>query len=78
MRHTFATWSLAAGMSIFTLARRMGTSVQMIDDTYGHLAQDAEEQDRELLDAYDAANNGRGHAVGTNLAEDGDGDAALA
>jgi hypothetical protein len=31
MRHKFATWSLAAGMSIFTLARRMGTSVQMID-----------------------------------------------
>jgi integrase len=29
MRHTFATWSLAAGMSIFTLARRMGTSLQM-------------------------------------------------
>ncbi len=43
MRHTFATWSLAAGMSIFTLARRMGTSVQMIDSTYGHLAQDAED-----------------------------------
>jgi integrase len=63
MRHTFATWSLAAGMSIFTLARRMGTSVQMIDDTYGHLAEDAEAQDRELLDAYDAANNGRGHAL---------------
>jgi hypothetical protein len=41
MRHTFATWSLAAGMSIFTLARRMGTSLQMIDRTYGHLAQDA-------------------------------------
>jgi integrase len=38
MRHTFATWSLAAGMSIFTLARRMGTSVQMIDVTYGHFA----------------------------------------
>ena len=61
MRHTFATWSLAAGMSIFTLARRMGTSVQMIDSTYGHLAQDAEDQDRGLLDAYDA----RGHVVGT-------------
>jgi hypothetical protein len=30
----------------------MGTSVQMIDRTYGHLAQDAEDQDRELLDAY--------------------------
>jgi hypothetical protein len=29
-------------MSIFTLARRMGTSVQMIDVTYGHLAHDSE------------------------------------
>ncbi len=67
MRHTFATWSLAAGMSIFTLARRMGTSVQMIDSTYGHLAQDAEDQDRGLLDAYDAATDtARGHVVGTN------------
>jgi integrase len=62
MRHTFATWSLAAGMSIFTLARRMGTSVQVIDATYGHLALDADEHDRELLDAYDAAS---GHVVGT-------------
>ena len=68
MRHTFATWSLAAGMSIFTLARRMGTSLQMIDRTYGHLAQDAEDQDRDLLDAYDgAARNGGGHVVGTEL-----------
>ena len=66
MRHTFATWSLAAGMSIFTLARRMGTSVQMIDETYGHLAQDAEDQDRGLLDAYDAAiDAGCRHVVGT-------------
>jgi integrase len=54
MRHTFATWSLAAGMNIFTLARRMGTSLQMIDMTYGHLAQDAEDQDHALLDAYDS------------------------
>ena len=63
MRHTFATWSLAAGMSIFTLARRMGTSVPVIDATYGHLAIDADGNDRDLLDAYDAA---RGHVVGTN------------
>jgi hypothetical protein len=34
------------GMCIFTLSRRMGTSVQMIDSTYGHLAHDAEDQDR--------------------------------
>ena len=31
-------------MSIFTLARRMGPSVQMIDATYGHLARDAEDR----------------------------------
>ena len=36
----------------------------MIDATYGHLALDAEDH-RSLPDAYDAANNGRGHVVGT-------------
>jgi hypothetical protein len=48
----FAGYGVAT--DIFTLARRMGTSVQMIDTTYGHLAQDAEDQDRALLDAYDS------------------------
>jgi integrase len=42
LRHTYATVSLAAGVSLFSLARRMGTSVEMIDRTYGHLAPDAE------------------------------------
>jgi hypothetical protein len=46
--------SLAAGVSLFSLARRMGTSVDMIDRTYGHLAPDAEDYERALLDAYDA------------------------
>lgn len=55
---------LAAGMSIFSLSRRMGTSVQMIDATYGHLAQDAEDQDRGLLDAYDGRNGACGHERG--------------
>ena len=32
----------------------MGTSVEMIDRTYGQLAPDAEEYERGLLDAYDA------------------------
>ncbi len=45
--------SLAAGVSLFSLARRMGTSVEMIDRTYGHLAPDAEDYERGLLDAYD-------------------------
>jgi integrase len=52
-RHTYATWSLAAGVDIFTLSRRMGTSVAMIDRTYGHLAAGADDQERELLDAFD-------------------------
>jgi integrase len=76
MRHTFATWSLAAGMSIFTLSRRMGTSVRMIDATYGHLAQDAEDQDRGLLDAYDGQNGAGGHDVGTNSEGSDDDEAA--
>lgn len=54
-RHTYATWSLAAGVSLFALSRRMGISPAMIDATYGHLALDAQERERELLDAYDAA-----------------------
>jgi integrase len=70
MRHTFATWSLAAGMSIFTLSRRMGTSVQMIDATYGHLASDADDYDRGLLDAYDDAETSSGHVVGTTFPAD--------
>ncbi len=42
LRHMFATEALAAGVSIFELARLMGTSVAMIDRTYGHLAHDSE------------------------------------
>ncbi len=53
-RHTYATWSLRAGVNVFTLARRMGTSVAMIDRTYGHLTTDAVEHELGLLDAQDA------------------------
>ena len=67
MRHTYAAWSLAAGVNIYTLARRMGTSVKEIDSTYGHFARDAEDQERDLLDAYDLAldaADGKRRAVG--------------
>jgi hypothetical protein len=58
-------------MSIFTVARRMGTSVQMIDDTYGQLARDADDQDRGMLDAYDAAAAAdNGHDAGTDSAQE--------
>jgi integrase len=49
LRHTFATEALAAGMSIFQLARLMGASVKTIDKHYGHLAHDSEDALRELL-----------------------------
>ena len=64
LRHTYATWSLAAGIDIFTLARRMGTSVAMIDRTYGHLAAGADDYERELLDAYDRRSTSNGRRVG--------------
>jgi integrase len=50
LRHTFATEALAASISTFELARVMGTSVAMIDRTYGHLARDSEESIRARLD----------------------------
>jgi len=52
-RHTFASWAIAGGVQLFYLARIMGTSVQMIDQTYGHLLPDSEEYLRGLLDSYD-------------------------
>ena len=43
MRHTFASFAIAAGVSLFYLARLMGSSVEQIDRTYGHLLPDSEE-----------------------------------
>jgi integrase len=51
LRHSFATEALAAGISIFELARIMGTSVKVIDKTYGHMARDSEQAIRARLDA---------------------------
>jgi hypothetical protein len=39
------------GVDIFELARLMGTSVRMIDRTYGHLARDSEDAIRAKLEA---------------------------
>ncbi len=36
-RHTYATNQLLRGVSVYTLAEQMGTSVQMIEQHYGHL-----------------------------------------
>jgi integrase len=63
LRHTFATHALAAGLSIFEVARFMGTSVRVIDSTYGHLAHGSEQLARQRLDVW--ALNGRGGETGT-------------
>jgi hypothetical protein len=52
LRHTFATFSIAAGVSLFELARFMGTSAEQIDRTYGHLLPDTLERARTALDAF--------------------------
>jgi len=50
MRHTYASYALDAGVTIFELARLMGTSVKVIDDTYGHLVRDTFDRVRRALE----------------------------
>jgi hypothetical protein len=50
--------------SSFYLSRIMGTSVAMVDQTYGHLVPDSEEYLRGLLDAFDTADEAAGRVSG--------------
>jgi integrase len=52
MRHTYASLSIAAGVSLFELSRLMGTSPAMLDKTYGHMLPDALDRARSALDAF--------------------------
>jgi integrase len=52
LRHTYASFAIAAGVSLFELARFMGTSVEQIDRTYGHLLPDSIDRTRAALDAF--------------------------
>ena len=54
LRHTYASWSLAAGVGLFELARLMGTSVEQIGKTYGHLLPDSLDRARVALDTFNA------------------------
>jgi integrase len=69
LRHSYATMSLAAGVSLFSLSRRMGTSLEMIDQTHGHLAPDAEAVELALLNAYDAKKPSFGQLSGSGETE---------
>lgn len=51
LRHTYATFALRAGVSVFAVSRFMGSSLAMIDYHYGHLARDSREHAVSLLDA---------------------------
>jgi integrase len=59
MRHSYASFALAADISIFDLARLMGTSVKVIDDTYGHLVHDTFDRARAALERRAAAETAR-------------------
>ena len=54
LRSTFASNALAAGVSVFELARVMGTSVAMIERHYGTLLDGAGAGIASRLDALDA------------------------
>ena len=54
LRSSFASAALAAGVSVFELARVMGTSVRMIERSYGVLLDGAGADIARRLDAYDA------------------------
>ena len=49
------TFAIAAGVSLFEIARFMGTSVDQIDRTYGHLLPDSIERARQSLDRFATA-----------------------
>jgi integrase len=66
LRHTFATMALRAGLPTFDVARMMGTSLEMIDRTYGHFAEDSEAWQLGLLAAYDETS---GRIVDANEAQ---------
>jgi hypothetical protein len=50
--HNYATVAMAAGVSLFELARLMGTSVDQINDTYRHLLPHSIERARTPLDGF--------------------------
>jgi integrase len=59
LRHTFASFAIAAGVPLFELSRFMGTSVEQIGRTYGHLLPDSLERARTALDSFLAGDAAR-------------------
>jgi integrase len=51
LRHTYVTFALRAGVAVFAVSRFIGSSIAMIDQHYGHLANDSRQHAVSLLDA---------------------------
>jgi integrase len=64
-RHTFASFAIAAGIPTFEIARIMGTSIEQIEKTYGHLLPDALERGRAALEAFDSRTSNSERATRT-------------
>jgi integrase len=63
LRSTFASNALAAGVSVFELARIMGTSVAMIERSYGTLIEGAGADIARRLGAFETAHERSGVVV---------------
>jgi len=51
LRHTYVTFALRAGIPVFAVSRFIGSSIAMVDQHYGHLANDSRQHAVSLLDA---------------------------
>ena len=66
LRHSFASFAIAAGIGLFELSRLMRTSVEQIDRTYGHMLPDSLERARTALDGFLATSaEGAAEGMGT-------------
>jgi integrase len=52
LRHTYVTFALRAGIPVFAVSRFIGSSIAMVDQHYGHLANDSRQHAVSLLDAF--------------------------
>ena len=70
LRATFASNALAAGVSVFELARIMGTSVGMIERSYGTLIEGAGADIARRLGDFEATHNRSGDEVANHGSRD--------
>jgi integrase len=58
LRHTYASWSLAADVPVAKLSKMMGTSIGQIEDTYHRFLKGDEARYGSALDSYGASATG--------------------